>query len=189
MTRAENVFPPNLPTLHERTSMLIRRQREAEEAKRGKRERAQWEAQYKALLPLCWADAGLCIRPARTQAELTEEGERLCHCVAGYGSRVCAGETHVLFIRRVERPDEPYYTLNLSPKGEIIQCHGYKNDVKSPGGTRPESIKAFERRWMEERVKPWLAAKARAEKRRKAEEKQKRESALQTNAKKERMAG
>ena len=47
------------------------------------------------------------------------------HCVGGYVNNVVDGKTIILFIRKEEEPDKPYYTLEW--KGRVIQCHGMCN--------------------------------------------------------------
>ena len=96
------------------------------------------------------------IRPVASRMELVREGDMLEHCVASYADDLKREESYILLIRRIEDPETPYFTLNLSPDGRIIQCHGYKNDRLLPGGTRPEEIKKFEQKWMREKVAKWL---------------------------------
>lgn len=86
---------------------------------------------------------GLLIRPAASQRELTEEGDALHHCVGSYGERHAKGETAIFFIRRVNRPREPYYTLELDEKKlEIRQNRGAYNCRRTP------EVEAFEREWL-----------------------------------------
>lgn len=86
---------------------------------------------------------GLMIRPAASQRELTAEGDALHHCVSSYGSRHIAGQTAIFFIRRVSRPQEPYYTLELDEKELTVrQNRGLYNCARTP------EIQAFEDRWL-----------------------------------------
>lgn len=41
------------------------------------------------------------------------------------------GNDHLL-IRREEKPDEPYYTLEIKPEGKFIQCRGEHNCNMTP---------------------------------------------------------
>ena len=81
------------------------------------------------------------IRPAETPQELRDESRALCHCVRTYIERVAEGKTSILFVRRKEAPDMPFFTLELSPKGEIIQCRGDHNRAY------PEEVGQFIEAW------------------------------------------
>ena len=58
----------------------------------------------------------------------------------------------ILFVRKTASPDEPYFTLELSPKGEIIQCLGDRNCAY------PEEVKEFLERWQK-----WMKTKKKKE--------------------------
>ena len=81
------------------------------------------------------------IRPAEKPQELRVESRVLSHCVRTYIDKVAEGRTSILFIRRIERPDVPFFTLELSPKGEIIQCRGDHNRAY------PEEVGQFIEAW------------------------------------------
>lgn len=59
--------------------------------------------------------------------ELAKEGICLHHCVKSYIGRVTNGSTNIMFIRKVEEPDIPFYTVEVSNEGVIEQVHGLKN--------------------------------------------------------------
>lgn len=139
-------FPPKLREFHDKLTELNRQRKMLEEEKKRAEEIPLWEEQYHRLSPLCWEKDGLLIRPARSWRELVDEGAKLDHCVGSYADRVKTGQTHIFFIRKAKDPDTPYYTLNLNPKGEFIQCHGYKNDLYTPV---PENVKKFWEEWLE----------------------------------------
>lgn len=58
----------------------------------------------------------------------------------------------ILFIRRTSEPDKPYFTLELSPDGKIVQCRGNHNCAY------PEGVKAFLERWQK-----WMKEKKKKE--------------------------
>lgn len=84
---------------------------------------------------------GLMIRPAESAKELREESKALEHCVRTYADKVIKGKTSILFIRRLEDPNKPYYTLELDDKRHIVQCRGYKNCGY------PEEVDVFISEW------------------------------------------
>ena len=69
----------------------------------------------------------LLIRAAESPEELAKESAALHHCVRTYVDKVARGDCAILFIRKVSEPDKPYFTLELSPKGDIAQCRGSHN--------------------------------------------------------------
>lgn len=90
-----------------------------------------------------WEDAetGLLITPARCAEDLKAEGTALVHCVASYAGQVARGDTTIFFIRRIEEPDKPFFTLEYR-NDKVIQNRGYKNC------DRTEQVSAFEARWL-----------------------------------------
>ncbi|MCR5723434.1 MAG: PcfJ domain-containing protein, partial [Lachnospiraceae bacterium] len=43
------------------------------------------------------------------------EGQALNHCVGDYIGKVAAGETIILFVRRLSKPNKPYVTIEVDP--------------------------------------------------------------------------
>ena len=76
----------------------------------------------------CFASDGILIRPCRTEEELIREGELLSHCVAMYADKIAAGESMILFVRREDAPEAPWYTLELDLKDlQVLQNRGKCN--------------------------------------------------------------
>lgn len=97
---------------------------------------------------------GLIIRAASSQQELNEEGEQLSHCVGTYGEKHASGKSAIFFIRRVDEPEDPFFTLELDEvKLEVLQNRGKCNCA------RTEEVKKFEAMWME-----WIRAGCRRDK-------------------------
>lgn len=67
------------------------------------------------------------IRQPENFEEIVAEGAALHHCVGGYAERHALGKLHIMFIRRKEEPDKPYYTMEVSTSGMIVQVRGFKN--------------------------------------------------------------
>ena len=75
--------------------------------------------------------------------DLKEEGRTLHHCVATYAERVAKGQTMILFVRKVEEPEKPFFTMEWKDH-HVVQCRGSHNcampkDVEA-------FVKAFEKR-------------------------------------------
>lgn len=84
-----------------------------------------------------FAQDSLLIRQPQSMGEIIREGRSLHHCVGGYASRHAEGVLHILFIRKVDEPDTPYFTMELSTEGKVVQVRGLKNCDP------PKAVKAF----------------------------------------------
>ena len=81
---------------------------------------------YKKHSKFSYESDGLMIRPVKIPEELYRESEELHHCVRTYDKNVAAGTTEIMFIREIEHPDIPFYTLELKNK-QVIQVRGDHN--------------------------------------------------------------
>ena len=98
---------------------------------------------YQTLRRYSWEKDGILIRPPRTENELVVEGKVLHHCVATYAKRHALGDTAILFVRRAEEPEMPWYTLQLDEKtGTVLQNRGRGNCKRTP------EVEAFEKAWL-----------------------------------------
>jgi hypothetical protein len=79
------------------------------------------------LLKYEYTGKDLSIVAPRESTELAIEGGTLSHCVAGFIDPVIRGTENVLFIRRNDMLDTPYYTMAISNDGYIEQVHCYRN--------------------------------------------------------------
>ena len=59
--------------------------------------------------------------------DLAKEGTALHHCVKSYINRVADGQTNIMFIRQVEKPYEPFFTVEVDNDKIIQQVHGFGN--------------------------------------------------------------
>ena len=88
----------------------------------------------------------LLIRPAADVKELDAESTKLRHCVRTYKEKVAKGKCAILFVRMEADPDTPYYTLELSPEGKIVQCRGLLNCAMT------DEVKEFVDTWLKKIV-------------------------------------
>ena len=72
----------------------------------------------------------------KSAEDLKREGQTLHHCVATYADRVARKETMIIFVRRVEAPEEPFFTMEWRDN-RVIQCRGSHNCGM------PQDVKAF----------------------------------------------
>lgn len=134
------LLPKDLDAAHRRTIQMVKHK--ANEAKRPafhKRAEKLQKWRYEA--------SGLLIRPASDADELIAEGAALHHCVGGYADRMADGETAIFFIRRLDEPDVPYYTLELVNR-RVIQCRTRHNESYEQNPT----VLNFVNEWLREIV-------------------------------------
>lgn len=90
------------------------------------------------------------IRAPHGVAEIVSEGTALNHCVGTYIDRIARGQTSVMFIRKKEKPDKPFYTVEIH-RYKIRQVRGKNN------ADMTEDVKKFVNQWkakLEKREKP-----------------------------------
>lgn len=112
----------------------------------------KFQNQIQALKKFSWENSGLMIRPPKSQEEVADEGEALRHAVVCYLEKMSEGATAILFIRRVSKPDKPFYTLELNPRTlKVVQCRT-KHNASYEENTK---IMEFVEAWMENVVN-WI---------------------------------
>lgn len=155
LTDTQVRFPRDLMAAHDEAADQIQKRKEAGRA-------VLFRLRRKYLSKWSFAADDLLIRPARSQKDLTDEGNRLHHCVSTYGQRHAEGKSAIFFIRRKSRPGESYYTLELDEeKLTVRQNRGLRNCPRTP------EVQAFEDLWLswvragaprDERGKPVVSA-------------------------------
>lgn len=70
---------------------------------------------------------GYVIRVPESGEEILKEGRKLQHCVGGYANRHVQGKTTILFMRKANKPDEPWLTIEMDGN-KLEQIHGYRNE-------------------------------------------------------------
>ena len=83
---------------------------------------------------------GLTIVLPSSLDDLTTEGRALHHCVGGYADRVANRECIIVFVRRCDEPDIPFYTAEIRD-GLIVQLRGLQNCEPTP------EVQAFADAW------------------------------------------
>ena len=133
----ELLYPRDVLRAHDLAVHVLKEKenRETNEKIRKYAEKLSW---------LSWEDeeTGLMIRAAKSQQELISEGKSLSHCVGSYAEAVSRGETAILFIRHIEKPEESFFTLEYRD-GRVIQNRGKKNC------DRTTEVVVFEAKWIQ----------------------------------------
>lgn len=83
----------------------------------------------------------LCIVAPKSALEIIEEGKALHHCVGSYAESVINGKTMILFVRKTDYPNTPYFTVEYKSE-KVTQCRGLRNESAS------EEIKQFLDEWL-----------------------------------------
>lgn len=118
-------MPHDFAAMHRRCSEIIRYEQTEQHRK-------LFSAAMADRRKLDFAYGDLLIRQPKSMDEIITEGATLNHCVGGYAERHAEGKLHILFIRTAEKPDVPFYTMELSADGKIRQVRGRKNADPTP---------------------------------------------------------
>ena len=96
---------------------------------RDESQNALFEEAVKRVQSLEWVDpkSGLQIVAPKSVHELKDEGAILHHCVGGYVDAIIGGKDNIMFLRRSDMPDHPFFTVEIVHDGEIRQVHCYGN--------------------------------------------------------------
>lgn len=133
-----NLFPKNFKKTHDEMSkryMKFKDKQAKEDIKKFNKILQKMKKETIDVEAMNLNVAGLFIRLPNKLEELKVEGEALHHCVGTYTERVRKGKTMIFFVRKIEEPDKPFYTLEW--KGRVVQCRGFHNCDMTP------EVKAF----------------------------------------------
>lgn len=82
---------------------------------------------YKKAIEYNYADDTYFIKACEELTDLLVEGNTLHHCVGSYVNSVSEGREYILFLRKASDPDIPYFTIDVTPNGQVRQIHGLRN--------------------------------------------------------------
>lgn len=137
LTDRDILWPQNVQRAHDQM-------RERQKTKAAAERRERFQQRYERMKKYAFEDGDIFIRPCETEEELIAEGKALHHCVATYAERHARGELTIFFIRRKDKPDEPWYTLNFNEKAHAVtENRGLRNCE------RTEEVRSFENTWLE----------------------------------------
>lgn len=86
------------------------------------------------------------IIPPKNMKDLFEEGRKLNHCVGSYSDRILAGQSCIMFIRKAEEPEKPYFTIEINQsRGYVVQLRANSNRLINP--TAEKELVKFLREW------------------------------------------
>lgn len=72
-------------------------------------------------------DENFCVIAPKNPVDIAREGLTLKHCVKSYIPSIANGNTNVVFIRRKNASDKPFFTVEIDNRNHIRQVHGMCN--------------------------------------------------------------
>lgn len=125
------LYPKNLKEAHDREAHLVQAKKEKDAAEKLRKQRKKIATMSADLMKRYGMEyKGLLIIPPKDADDLKNEGNSLHHCVGTYISRIADGNSIVLFVRKMDKQEEPYCTLEII-NGSVNQCRGKFNaDMK-----------------------------------------------------------
>lgn len=133
ITDKKALYPKNFRKAHKKTNELVQIA-DSKELMDG------FIKSYNKHKKYIYEDSNFMIKPVKEPIELYKESEKLGHCVRTYDTEVSDGKTEILFIRKTNSKNKPYYTLELKRK-KVIQVRG-KNNKEAD-----DKVKAFVEAW------------------------------------------
>lgn len=125
-----NLFPKKIREAHDVVQDLLEEKRLEEDLKAADQTHTGIpRIEKKIRKQFTYSNGQYCIRPAKTNREIVREGQKLHICVGNgrYASQMERGTVYILFLRKKEDPDTPFYTIEITPEFKIIQRHGKYN--------------------------------------------------------------
>lgn len=139
------LFPRHLKEAHDRTSEMASKRRAEITDQKIAAEYENLMKQYRM------TRFGLMIVPPRSAAEIVKEGHMLHHCVGCYVSRVANKECVILFLRKKDEPDTPFYTIEIR-NGKVQQIRGENNCDPPP------KVESYMKVWEHKKLLPAATA-------------------------------
>jgi len=133
------LFPRDLIKAHDQASNMMDRKKVA-----------QYDEQIAAINDRLsklyrYQEDGFVVLPPKSAQEIVVEGQKLHHCVGSYVASVIENRCAILFIRKKENPDNPFFTVEVRGN-EIIQVQGKGHKAPTP------EIKEFLNRWTKKKA-------------------------------------
>lgn len=120
-------FPKDLKARHDQLVELANERREAKRMEGYAGLDRRIRGRLSDVKKYFWEDDGYIIVPAAKSEELMAEGRALHHCVGAsdrYMEKMAEGKSWILFLRKKEAPEKPYYTIEISMEDDrIIQYY------------------------------------------------------------------
>lgn len=131
------LYPKDLQKSHDDAARHLK-------LKKNERTRRDFQAVYEGLEgKMDFELDGMKIVYPKTVDDIVREGQTLHHCVGTYGERVAEKECVILFLRKTEKPEKSYYTIEIQGQ-EVIQVEGYSHLAPTP------EVETFMEEWKQQ---------------------------------------
>ena len=137
--------PANLRERHDELaeirSMKERERQARADAARLRKQAKAMEDKYPGVAPVCakikeiyeWTGEGYSVLVPAGAWDIMQEGVLLGHCSAReddnvYLERIEQETSYIMFLRKNDRKDSPWYTMEVEPGGNVIQLRTYGDD-------------------------------------------------------------
>ena len=138
------LYPKDLKGAHDAAAAAHAAELKKEAAEKNKK----WNLEFKKtvlkeLENYTYEDDEYIIRPLRSKEEFADEGIKNHNCVASYADRAKEGKTKIFVLRRADKPNTSYVTIELSPDNKKIkQCYETGNRIP------PAEVRAWAEEWL-----------------------------------------
>lgn len=132
---ADTRYPGDLVKEHDRITILLEEKKNAKYARK-------LTKRVKLLEALDFSDKRFMIFPLRTIGDFINESKQLKHCVKTYIDDCADGSTNIFALRMTDQPEKPYFTVNITNDGHLIQNRRLQNCAP------PEDVKRFVDKWL-----------------------------------------
>ena len=153
-------YPKDLHRRHNELVELENQRKKEEEKEEYKRlDKKIWRRLPEAAR-YYWEDKEYMIIPAAKCEELIEEGRTLHHCVGAgttYMNKMAAGRTWILFLRRKEDVDDPWYTIEIDMETDAIlqwySAYDRRPECQKVGKILDKFLRSVKKKREKERLK------------------------------------
>ena len=122
------VLPKNVKKYHDLIVPIYNREQIYRKEKEfGEKQEKYISNVYNKAIKYNYSDENYSIKACEKLIELLIEGSTLHHCVGSYVNSVSEGKEYILFLRKISEPDTPYFTVDVTPDGNVRQIHGLHN--------------------------------------------------------------
>lgn len=128
-------YPRNLEKEHDKVMEIY-------ESKKDELHEQMLKARSALLEELDLSDEKYLIFPLRTTDDFINESKMLHHCVKTYIKNCALGNTNIFALRKADKPDKPYFTVNIGNDGHLIQNRGVNNC------NPPKAVISFVNKWL-----------------------------------------
>ena len=74
-----------------------------------------------------WENDDIAIIAPKQASDVVNDASALCHCAASFVDPIINGTENIMFIRKKDMKDVPWYTMAIDNMGNIEQIHSYAN--------------------------------------------------------------